>query len=325
MDEIILSIIVPVYNTELYLERCIDSIIQQSLSSIEVIIINDCSKGDTDTIVNKYLTDERVQYFKFKKNKGLSAARNFGMKKAKGKYIIFCDSDDWVDIFLYENMYNSLERTNADIAICGTKKEFASGEGSVIKADYEKEIVLNNDRAFKIMTLQYSFGITITASATNKMVRKSLIDKHSIKFLEGSYYEDLFYSFQIMIYADNVVCVPKYYYYYFRRENSIIISISKYHIESFYFVFKEIKKFLIQKNLFNQYKFNYYKFGERFYNLIIRQIFEFEKDDIKKKDLIEYSVTFIKKLITLSEFIEYSSAEKLRKHIQPYIFDTRIV
>lgn len=316
MDKIILSIIIPVYNTELYLERCIDSIIQQSLSSIEIIIINDCSKGDTDIVIEKYLTDKRIQYFKFEKNKGLSAVRNFGIKKAQGEYITFCDSDDWVDIYLYENMYNSLERTKADIAICGTKKEFPSGEGSVIKADFEKEILLKNDIAFKIMTFQYPFGITITPSATNKMIRKSLIDKYSVKFLEGAYYEDFFYSFQIIIHANNIVCIPKYYYHYFRREESIIISISKHHIKSFYLVFNEIKKFLIKENLFDMYKFNYYKFGERFYNLIIRQIFEFEKNEIKKKELIDYSIIFIKKLITMSEFIEYSTAEKLRKHIQ---------
>ena len=325
MSRPILSVIIPVYNTEAYLERCLDSIIHQSLNSMELLIINDCSEGNADVIVEKYMKDTRVHYFKFEKNKGLSAARNFGLEKAKGEYVIFCDSDDWVDIFLYENMCQSLERTKADIAICGTKKEFPSGEETVVKAHFEKEIILNDDTAFKIMTYQYSFGVTITPSATNKMVRKSLLEKHSIRFLENTYYEDLLYSFQVMLFSNNVVCVPDYYYHYFRRDNSIIISISKHHIKSFYLIFSEIKKILIDNDLFDIYKFNYYKFGERFYNLIIRQIFEFEEDETKKKELMEYSTTFIKKLITLSEFIEYSSAEKLRKHIQPYITDTKIV
>ena len=138
-------------------------------------------------------------------------------------------------------------------------------------------------------------------------------------------YEDLLFSFQIMILTTRVVCVPKYFHHYYRRENSIIISISKYHIESFYSVFRAIKNFLVENDLFEIYKFNYYRFGERFYNLIIRQIFEFEKDEKKKKELIEHSVIFVKKLITISEFIEYASAEKLRKHIQPYIKDTKII
>jgi glycosyltransferase involved in cell wall biosynthesis len=325
MGRPILSVIIPVYNTEAYLERCLDSVIHQSLNSIELLIINDCSEGNTDIVVEKYMIDPRVHYFKFETNKGLSAVRNFGLGKAVGEYIIFCDSDDWVDIFLYENMYKSLERTKADIAICGTKKEFPLRDETIIKANFEKEIKLNSDTAFKIMTFQYPFGITITPSATNKMVRKSLLEKYSIRFLESVYYEDLLYSFQIMLYSQNVVCIPDYYYHYFRRENSTVISISKYHIKSFYLIFSEIKKFLIDKDLFDIYKFNYYKFGERFYNLIIRQIFEFEKDEAKKKELMEYSITFIKQLITISEFIEYSTAEKLRKHIQPYITDTKIV
>lgn len=325
MDNPLVSIIVPVYNTELYLGKCLDSLIHQSLSEIEIIIVNDCSTGDTDSIIKKYQKDKRIQYFKFNENRGLSAARNYGLKKARGKYVVFCDSDDWVDIFLYENMYNTLERTKADIAVCGTKKEFPSGEDSVIKADFEKEVLLNNDAAFRIMTFQYAFGITITPSATNKMVRRSLLNKYSVVFLEGVYYEDLLYSSKIMIYANNIVCIPHYYYHYFRRQESTIISISKHHIDSFYLIFDEMKKFLIEEKLFDFYKLNYYKFGERFYNLIIRQIFEFAKDEMEKKELIEYSVSFIKKLITLSDFIEYSSAEKLRKHIQPYISDTKIV
>lgn len=325
MKHPILSVVIPIYNTESYLERCIESIIHQTLSQIEILIINDCSEGEVDTIVEKYLDDSRVHYFKFTNNKGLGAVRNFGVEKAQGEYISFCDSDDWIDIYLYENMYKALRENNADIAICGTLKEFPSGEEPVIKANFDKEIVLNGITAFKAMTFQYQLGISITPSANNKMIKRSLIKKNSIKFLEGVYYEDLLFSFQLMILTNKVVCIPKYFYHYYRRENSIIISISKYHIESFYSVFREIKNFLVENDLFKTYRFNYYKFGERFYNLIIRQIFEFEKDEIKRKELIEYSIPFVKKLITISEFIEYASAEKLRKHIQPYIKDAKVI
>ena len=325
MDTPFVSVIVPIYNTEPYLERCLDSLIYQSLSAIEIILVNDCSQGDTDLIINKYISDHRIKYYKFNRNQGLSSARNFGINQARGEYVIFCDSDDWVDLYLYEYMYKSLCTTNADIAICGTKKELPLGENSIIKAQYEKELILDNNIAFKIMTFQYDLGITITPSATNKMIRKSLLDKKSIRFYEGVYYEDLLYSVQIITFARSVVCIPQYYYHYYRRDNSTIISISKKHIESFYKIFDRIRDFLISEGLFDVYKLNYYKFGERFYNLIIRQIFEFGKDEKEKKELIKYSAKYIKKLISLSDFIEYNSLEKIRKHIQPYISDTKII
>lgn len=320
-----LSVIVPVFNTEKYLKKCLDSIINQSLRNIEVIVVNDCSEGDTDFIIKEYINNPSFKYYKFSENKGLGAARNYGIEKAKGKYITFCDSDDWVDIFLYENMVNALDKNSGDVAVCGILKEFPSGEKNIVKTSFDNEIVLQNDTAFKIMTFQYEYGINITPSATNKMIRRSFLNEKNIRFPENVYYEDLLFSFTTMLYAKQVVCIPKYFLHYFRRDDSIIISISKHHIDSFYNIFKEIRWFLESNGFFEEYKFNYYKFGERYYNLIIRQIFEFGKDEEKKKELIEYSIYYIKKLITMNEFIEYCSAEKLRKHLQPYIESTKII
>ncbi len=321
----LLTIIIPVFNTEKYLKRCLDSIINQSLQQIEVIVINDCSEGNTEEIMNNYLNNSKITYYKLDSNIGLGAVRNFGIEKASGKYVTFCDSDDWVDVCLYENMVLSLENTDAEIAICGTLKEFPSGENAVIKASFDREIILDNDTAFKIMTYQYDFGITITPAAHNKVIKKSFLNKHNINFAEKVYYEDLYFSFIALLFAEKVVCIPKYYHHYFRRDNSIIISITKYHIDSFYQVFLKLKNFLTSHGLFDEYKYNYYKFGERFYNLIIRQIFEFGGSDEHKKELLEYSVSLVRKLITTKEFFEYNSAEKLRNHIQPYIKSTKIV
>ncbi len=321
----LVSVIIPVFNTEEYLEKCLDSMVNQSLSDIEIIVINDCSEGDTDAVMQKYSNNTKVKYQKLHENIGLGAVRNLGIRKASGKYITFCDSDDWVDLFLYESMASALENTKSDIAICGTLKEFPHGEESVTKSNFEKEIVLDAETAFKIMTFQYNYGITITPPANNKMVRKSFLDKNEITFAEKVYYEDLYFSFKALLLADKVVCVPKYFHHYYRRDNSIIISITKYHIDSFYHVFFQLKEFLNQNSLFNEYKYNYYKFGERFYNLIVRQIFEFSADDKMKKELLEYSVSLVLKLITMKEFFEYNSAEKLRKHLQPYITNTKIV
>ena len=120
------SIIVPVYNVEKYLEKCLDSLVNQSLHDIEIICVNDGSKDDSLDILEKYAKkDSRIKIIN-KQNQGLSAARNDGLKVAAGEYVGYVDSDDWVDLNFYEKLYESAKKYNAEIASgniirCGNK------------------------------------------------------------------------------------------------------------------------------------------------------------------------------------------------------------
>ncbi len=111
------SVIVPIYNAEKYLEQCLDSIVNQTLKEIEIILIDDGSTDSSADICKKYLDDERVTYFR-KENEGLAAARDDGMKQAGGEYIGFVDSDDWLEPDMYEKMYLSAKSNDSDIAFC---------------------------------------------------------------------------------------------------------------------------------------------------------------------------------------------------------------
>lgn len=111
------SVIVPIYNAEKYLEQCLDSIVNQTLKDIEIILIDDGSTDKSADICKKYLDDERVTYFR-KVNEGLAAARDDGMKLAKGEYIGFVDSDDWIESDMYEKMYLSAKSNDSDIVFC---------------------------------------------------------------------------------------------------------------------------------------------------------------------------------------------------------------
>lgn len=111
------SVIVPIYNAEKYLEQCLDSIVNQTLKDIEIILIDDGSTDRSAEICKKYLDDERVVYFR-KENEGLAAARDDGMKLAKGEYIGFVDSDDWVERDMYEKMYTAAKSNDSDIVFC---------------------------------------------------------------------------------------------------------------------------------------------------------------------------------------------------------------
>ncbi len=111
------SVIVPIYNAEKYLEKCLDSVVNQTLKDIEIILVNDGSTDGSEEICKKYLSDSRVQYY-YKENEGLAAARADGIEKAKGEYIGFVDSDDWLKLHTYEKMYSCALTNSADIVFC---------------------------------------------------------------------------------------------------------------------------------------------------------------------------------------------------------------
>ena len=113
MRKVKVSVIIPVYNTEKYLEKCLYSVCNQTLSDIEIICINDCSTDNSREILNKYAADdERIKIINFEENKGAAAARNAGIDAATGEYIGFVDSDDYPDLDFYEKLYNKAENRN---------------------------------------------------------------------------------------------------------------------------------------------------------------------------------------------------------------------
>lgn len=124
-----LSIIVPVYNVEKYIERCLNTLVNQTLQDIEIIIVNDGSTDKSKEIIKKYLKkySEKIQYYE-KENGGLSSARNFGLNYAKGEYIAFLDSDDYVELNMYEEMFNLAKEENADMVECDFLWEWKKNE-----------------------------------------------------------------------------------------------------------------------------------------------------------------------------------------------------
>lgn len=114
---ILISVIIPIYNAELYLQKCLDSVVNQTLKDIEVICVDDGSTDNSVDIIKKYMmSDSRIKLFQ-QSNKGAGAARNYGLKYAIGKYVHFLDSDDWLDLSAYEKTHNVIEETKSDICI----------------------------------------------------------------------------------------------------------------------------------------------------------------------------------------------------------------
>jgi glycosyltransferase involved in cell wall biosynthesis len=196
------SIIVPVYNVEPYLRRCLDSLVNQTLRDIEIICINDCSPDKSLIILKEYAkNDKRIKIIDFERNQGVSMARNSGMKIAKGEYIGFCDPDDYVDLDFYEKLYMLAKNKNADIAKAACKE---------IDSNSEKK----HEKIRKHKCYFYSHFWTA-------IYRNEMLKKNRVKFPVGkSNAQDLCFLNHAVIVANSIYVLDNIFYHYVRNENS---------------------------------------------------------------------------------------------------------
>ncbi|MCC8198235.1 MAG: glycosyltransferase [Tannerellaceae bacterium] len=285
MDEkgkVKISVIIPVYNTEPYFEKCISSILNQSFKDLEVIVVNDCSEGNINSLIEKYQRDNRISYLRPDNQLSLGGVRNLGLSVAKGTYIHFCDSDNWLDLMTLEEMYREIIDTKADIAVCSLLRDYGEVPGNYLSS-YDREYLLDGLTALHILTNQYEFGIKVSPSPANKLYRTSFLKQHGLLFQERRYYEESSFNFKAFAKAGKIVFVKSGKYHYFRREGSILQTVSRQHVDDLYHTFDELRQFLVRENLFDNLKGDYYSFLERFYNILIDQIFTHAADDKQKK------------------------------------------
>ena len=209
------SIIVPIWNTEKYLKRCLNSIINQTYKNLEIILVNDGSPDNSEKIVNEYVkTDKRIKVI-HQKNQGLSAARNSGLKIATGDFVTFVDSDDEIKPEMIEELLSAIEKTNSDIAICSFNETFPNGKTkSFLKTKEEK--IYSTKSALKAMLKEENFNL----AATMKLYSKNSLGK--IEFPIGKFHEDVGTTYKFIQNAKKVVFVPKDYYIYHHNNSSII-------------------------------------------------------------------------------------------------------
>lgn len=324
---ITVSVIVPTYNTSMYLERCMDSLIAQTIDDMEIIVIDDCSDEDIQSVVVPYIgqSDKVVCFERLAQHRGPGGARNRGIELASGTYVAFCDSDDWVDITYFEDCVKLMEQSNANIGMCSLVRAYDYTQKSpLFKCKYDRELTLTGEFALKVLTKQMDIGILIIPSTVNKIYRRDYLDQIHLRFVNGKFFEDLLFSFISIMNADKLVCVPNVAYHHYKRPDSIVQSFDQKHIDDFTEIFALLRQYLKTSGKYEEYRFYYYKFLEQFYNLIVREIFEFVLDERTRKEKLAYSFLKIRTVIDFSEYMEYTTAEQLRQHIQPHITETTI-
>ena len=199
-----LSVIVPVYNVEQYLDKCLDSLVNQTLKDIEIIVVNDASPDNSKKIINKYMKKyKNIKYYE-KENGGQGSARNLGLKYATGEFVAYVDSDDYVDYDMFEKMYNKAKEESANVVICGHK--VVDMEGKILDVLYPS--------IYKDATLDIIYG---NMAVWNKIYKKELID---VDFREKLWYEDIDFTAKLLFNEDNVAFVDEALYNYLLRPGS---------------------------------------------------------------------------------------------------------
>lgn len=216
-NDILVSVILPVYNVEKYLIKCLDSVIRQTYQKLEIILVDDGSTDSSGKICDDYANkDGRIKIF-HKKNGGLSDARNYGIERSTGEYLAFIDSDDYVDDDYIEFLMNLTESGKYKISLCSLHVVF-TGSDRIMNKGNGKRVILNPKTCIEMMC----YHEEVETAAYAKLLHRSLFN--NVRFPVGKIFEDIGTSYLLFDQCKEIPCcfVPKYYYVI--RENSIVTS-----------------------------------------------------------------------------------------------------
>ena len=208
------SVIVPVYNVERYLEKCLDSLVNQTLEAIEIIVVNDGSSDDSQKIIDEFQIKypQKIKSYT-KENGGLSDARNFGIDKAIGEFIGFVDSDDYVTTTMFEEMYNLSQKHQAEMVICNLQKVDETG-----KVTQKLTQIPNMPEKIDVME-HFSVFSDLSYFACNKIFKKELFEGK--RFKKGIHFEDIQLIPQLLLNCKILAQTQTYHYQYLERSDSI--------------------------------------------------------------------------------------------------------
>lgn len=232
------SVIVPIYNVENYIRTCLNSLTQQTIKDIEIILVDDGSKDHSSEIAKEYAEKyDNITYYR-KENGGLSDARNYGMQYAKGEYIAFLDSDDYIDFHMYEKMYEKAKQDDSDLVEC----DFYWVYDKKKREDVGQLYVGKKQMMEKARVM-----------AWNKLYKRDMLEKANIQFPKSLQYEDIEFFYKLIPYINTVSFVKEPLVYYIQRKNSIANTQNEKTADIFT-VFEHIFDYYQQLGYYDEYK-----------------------------------------------------------------------
>ena len=290
--EVSISVILPVYNVELYINDCINSLLKQSDSNFELIIINDGSTDKSFTVIEDDLKKFKDVKIIKHDNKGLAESRNIGIKKSKGNYVTFVDSDDTISEDYIKTLRDKALKDNSDFVIANhivfSNRSLYPSDDYFVGDKYE---VFKNFLACRV-----------SSSVCAKLIKKSVFVTNNISFPKGYLFEDVATTYKIAFYSSKISFVDKYIYYYNqKREKSITNNIKLESIKFLMQIFEDTKEFLLKNKIFEDFKSYYIE------RCLIQLLVKFNnlKDDNDKIETV--------KLINKSDYFNTPDLIQIKK------------
>ena len=284
MNECKLSIIVPVYGVEKYIDKCLNSLVKQSLKEIEIIVVNDGTKDNSQKIIDKYVKKypDKIKSY-IKENGGQGSARNYGLKKATGEYIGYVDSDDFVEKDMYKKLYNKAKENNYDIVVCGNYN---------VSEDYQNKNIdafINN---YNTDLENIFFG---KMAVWNKIYKRDILIKNKLEFKEKVWYEDLAFTLKAIMNSNTFAFIDEPLYDYLIREGSTMNNSNVKRNLEILEAFNDILSY-IQHNKKEEYfsKIEFLAIDHIYISAIVR-VLKAEADDKVKRETINKLIDYMNK------------------------------
>ena len=284
MNKCKLSIIVPVYGVEKYIDKCLNSLVKQSLKEIEIIVVNDGTKDNSQKIIDKYVKEypDKIKSY-IKENGGQGSARNYGLEKANGEYIGYVDSDDFVEKDMYKKLYNKAKKNNYDIVVCGNYN---------VSEDYQNKNIdafINN---YNTDLENIFFG---KMAVWNKIYKRDILIKNKLEFKEKVWYEDLAFTLKAIMNSNTFAFIDEPLYDYLIREGSTMNNSNVQRNLEILDAFDDILSY-IKHNKKEEYfdKVEFLAIDHIYISAIVR-VLKAEADDKVKRETINKLIDYMNK------------------------------
>lgn len=298
----LVSIIVPIYKVEEYLDRCVESLVNQTYSNLEIILVDDGSPDNCPKMCDEWAEkDARIKVV-HKKNGGLSDARNAGLGNATGEYIAFVDSDDWVENTYIEYLYRALKENDSEMAACDVRIAYEGDTNDAVVDSYKSAVKMTAAEAMSTLAK----GRQVRATAWNKLYKTELLDGE--KFEVGKLHEDEFFTYRIIDKCNSISYIDIPLYNYFQRQASIMSTYSIKRLDVLEAYYRRLKLFEEKYHeLYPQDKIMYCNSCINNYTAVLQS-------DIESKNDARILIKNYRKKIkfSFSELMTYSLKDRMR-------------
>lgn len=280
MSEPLISVIIPVYNVEAYIVKCIASVVEQTLQdAIEIIIVDDCSPDNSIVLAKDYASsicraNRKIIFLTHQQNKGQAAARNSGIRIANGKFLFFIDSDDFIPADSLDTLIRHAK--TGEYAVIEGQSIHIDSTGKVLSTQRNSQYQIVKDRDLWLI------GGKWAPVCWNKLINREFFIQHNLFFAEGFFYEDLYWAVLVALSNPKILIIPNSTYYYLIRHGSTTNSMSERHVKSFIKLSEHLVTLYRNNNISDRLKEPYTANYERFRSIAIDYVYTSCANDTRK-------------------------------------------